>query len=51
MPGLEPYLFNYLIYLTITRSNMAFAVGVVSHYMHEPNKTKLESNVMNHQAC
>jgi hypothetical protein len=30
-----------LIYLTITRSNIAFSVGIVSRYMQEPKKVHL----------
>ncbi|XP_047326323.1 uncharacterized mitochondrial protein AtMg00810-like [Impatiens glandulifera] len=33
-----------LIYLTITRSGIAYAVGVVSRYMQEPRKPHLEED-------
>jgi len=31
-----------LIYLTLTRSDISFAVGVMSHYMQNPKKPHLE---------
>ncbi|XP_047340210.1 secreted RxLR effector protein 161-like [Impatiens glandulifera] len=44
LPDPRPYraLVRSLIYLTITRPDIAYAVGVMSRYMQEPRKPHLE---------